>query len=103
MGNCPDARPRNGLAPLRADAFRWNVTGAAMATESTAIRATHETEGRNLQNFGVRLLTREAINEFGDVIPLESNPDPFVFFRHSPRVNLFARLGAERRCAQHVA
>jgi hypothetical protein len=40
---------------------------------------------------------------FGDVIPLESNPDPFVFLRLSPRVILFARLGAERRCAQHVA
>ena len=40
---------------------------------------------------------------FGDVIPLESNPDPFVFLRLSPRVRLFARLGAERRYAQHVA
>ena len=40
---------------------------------------------------------------FGDVIPLESNPDPFVFLRLSPRVILFARLGAERRCAQHMA
>jgi hypothetical protein len=43
---------------------------------------------------------------FGDVIPLESNPDhpnPFVFLRLSLRVMLFARLGAERRCAHHVA
>src|SRR5438105_2222428 len=40
---------------------------------------------------------------FGDVIPLESNADPFVFLRLSPRVMLFARLGAERRSAQHVA
>ena len=40
---------------------------------------------------------------FGDVIPLESNPGPFVFLLLSPRVMLFARLGAERRWAQHVA
>jgi hypothetical protein len=40
---------------------------------------------------------------FGDVIPLESNPDPLVFLQLSPRVILFARLGAERRCAQQVA
>ena len=40
---------------------------------------------------------------FGDVIPLESSPDPLVFLRLSPRVILFARLGAERRRAQHGA
>jgi hypothetical protein len=33
---------------------------------------------------------------FGDVIPLESNPDPFVFLRLFPRVILFARLGVEK-------
>jgi hypothetical protein len=30
------------LAPLRADALGWNVTGAAVAKESTAIRETRE-------------------------------------------------------------
>jgi hypothetical protein len=54
------------LAPLRADAYGWNVAGAADAKESTAIRETRETEGTDLQNSGVRLLTGEAINEFGN-------------------------------------
>jgi hypothetical protein len=38
---------------------RW--VRAADAKESTAIREKCETEGKNLQNSGVRLLTREAI------------------------------------------